>query len=171
MRTLALQPIPAAQIEHAHETYEDVFDWLSKRGVRQWLLKLDQAAFRARHAKGELFGIYAGQWLIGSVMIARETLPYYGEPFASTPRWWMHTLNINRKCSGAQIGAQIVEFVCAHVRRERGEDLWLHCVNDPNFDDTMPGYYRAKKFREVMRTEVTYPSGNAFEMVLMVRAI
>ncbi len=147
----------------------DVFAWLTKKGVRQWVVPLTLDQFRERHQRDELLGIYAGEWMIGSVIVAEETIPYYGEPYASTPRWWMHTLNIDRKCAGEGVGPIIVEKVCEHVRRQRGRDLWLHCVDDPNFAGVMPNYYAAQRFKEIMRTPVAYPSGNTFPMVLMMR--
>ena len=52
-----------------------------------------------------------------------------------------------------------------------GDSVWLHCVNDANHAEVIPSYYARLGFDEVLRVEVTYPSGNAFPMVVMRKAL
>ena len=53
------------------------------------------------------------------------------------------------------------------MREQGGHAVWLHCVNDAEHAEVIPSYYGRLGFDEVLRTEVTYPSGNAFPMVVM----
>lgn len=168
---IALTPLLPADVAAAHAIYNQAFDWLAAKGVRQWLLRLDEASFAKRQAAGEAFAVRFGGVLAGSVFVPFETIAYYGDEFQTTPRWWMHTLVIDRAFVGQGVGEGAVQAVCARVRAAGGDALWLHCVNDAGHPEVMPRYYGQLGFIEVLRTEVTYPSGNAFPMVVMQRAL
>ena len=168
---ITLSPLSESDIRAAHAIYNRTFDWLTARGVRQWLLRLDEAAFAKRQTAGEAFAIHADSVLAGCVFVAFETISYYGDELKTQPRWWMHTLVIDRSFAGRGIGEQTVVAVCDLVRERGGDSVWLHCVNDANHAEVIPSYYARLGFEEVLRTEVTYPSGNAFPMVVMRKAL
>lgn len=166
---VALSPLSDTDIRAARDFYGRAFDWLAAKGVRQWLLRLDEAAFVERQSAGQAFAILVDGRLAGSVFLAFETIPYYREALKQTPRWWMHTLVIDRAFAGRGVGEQAVAAVCDWVRGQRADSLWLHCVNDASHAEFMPSYYARLGFDEYLRAEVTYPSGNAFPMVVMCR--
>ena len=155
----------------AHAIYNRTFDWLAAKGVRQWLLRLDEATFAKRQTAGEAFAIHVDSELVGCVFVPFETLEYYGDEHKTVPRWWMHTLVVDRAFAGRRVGEQAVAAVCDLVRERGGDSFWLHCVNDANQAEVIPSYYARLGFEEVLRTEVTYPSGNAFPMVVMRRTL
>ena len=155
----------------AHAIYNRTFDWLTAKGVRQWLLRLDEATFAKRQSAGEAFAIHVDRALAGCVFVPFETLRYYGGEYKAVPRWWMHTLVIDREFAERGVGEQAVAAVCDLVRERGGDSVWLHCVNDANHAEVIPKYYARLGFEEVLRTEVTYPSGNAFPMVVMRRTM
>ena len=163
----ALSLLSESDVPAAHTTYNHAFDWLTAKGVRQWLLRLDEATFAKRQAASEAFAIHIDGELAGCVFVPFETLAYYGENYKSLLRWWMHTLVIDRAFAGRGVGELAVAAVCDLVRERGGDSLWLHCVNDANHAEVMPAYYARLGFDEVLRTDVTYPSGNAFPMVVM----
>lgn len=173
--TFAMQftfsPMSASEVSPAHALYNRSFDWLAARGVRQWLLRLDEATFSKRQAAGEAFIFYVDGALAGCAFLPFETLPYYGDALRTTPHWWMHTLIVDRAFAGRGVGRMAVAAVRDRVRAHRGDALWLHCVNDANHAEVMPQYYAALEFAEVLRAELTYPSGNAFPMVVMRKAL
>lgn len=162
-----LSTLTVTDVVAAHGIYRRTFDWLTAKGVRQWLLRLDEATFAKRQAVGEAFAIRVDGELAGCVFVAFETISYYGDEFRTTPRWWMHTLVIDRAFAARKIGEQAVAAVGNWVRARGGDSVWLHCVNDANHAEAMPLYYARLGFDEVLRTVVTYPSGNAFPMVVM----
>ncbi len=162
-----LSILAASEVAAAQAMYDRSFDWLSSKGVRQWLLRLDHATFVTRQATGEAFAIHADGELAGCVFVAFETISYYGDELKATPRWWLHTLVIDRAFAGRSIGEGAVAAACDLVRLRGGKSVWLHCVNDANHAEVMPLYYARLGFDEVLRTSVTYPSGNAFPMVVM----
>ena len=164
---LTLSPLNVSDVRSAHSIYNHAFDWLTAKGVRQWLLRLDEATFAKRQAASEAFAIHVDGELAGCVFVPFETLAYYGEDFKTLLRWWMHTLVIDRAFAGRGVGEMAVAAVCDLVRERGGDSVWLHCVNDANHAEVMPAYYARLGFDEVLRTEVTYPSGNAFPMVVM----
>ena len=166
---ITLSPLSESDIRAAHAIYNRTFDWLTARGVRQWLLRLDEAAFAKRQTAGEAFAIHADSVLAGCVFVAFETISYYGDELKTQPRWWMHTLVIDRVFAGRRIGELAVAAVCNLVRERDGALLWLHCVNDANHAEAISAYYVRLGFSEVLRTDVIYPSGNSFPMVLMQR--
>ena len=168
---LTLSPQAQSDVQAAHALYIRAFDWLAAKGVRQWLLRLDVAAFGKRQAAGEAFAIHAESTLVGCVFVPFETIDYYGDEIKTMPRWWMHTLVIDRAFSGRRWGEAAVALVADFVRSRGGDCVWLHCVNDANFAETIPGYYARLGFKEMLRTSVTYAAGNAFPMVLMRKAI
>lgn len=159
------------EIPAAHAIYGRTFDWLTAKGVRQWLLRLDEATFAKRQAAGEAFAIHVDGALAGCVFVPFETIAYYGDELKSTPRWWMHTLVVDRAFAGLGVGERAVAAVGALVRARGGDSLWLHCVNDANHAEVIPSYYARQGFAEVLRTDVTYPSGNSFPMVVMSRDV
>jgi GNAT superfamily N-acetyltransferase len=163
----ALIPLAVAEVPAAHAIYLRTFDWLTARGVRQWLLRLDQAAFAQRQATGEAFAAYADGDLVGCVFVTFETIGYYGDDLKATPRWWLHTLVIDRAVSGRRLGELVVAAVCDLVQRRGGKSVWLHCVNDANHAEVVTTYYARLGFDEILRMDVTYPSGNSFPMVVM----
>lgn len=164
---VGLSILAASDVAAAHAVYERTFDWLTAKGVRQWLLRLDEGVFATRQQANEAVAIRVDGALAGCVFVAFETIGYYGEELKSTPRWWMHTLVIDRAFAGRGIGEFVVAKVCDLVRERGGDGLWLHCVNDANHAEVMPSWYARLGFDEVLRTSVTYPSGNAFPMVVM----
>ena len=168
---ITLSPLTVSEVSAAHAAYNRCFDWLTANGVRQWLLRLDHATYAKRQAAGEAFAIQVDGVLAGCVFVPFETISYYGDELKATPRWWMHTLLIDRTFAGRGIGEQAIALVCDLVRTRGGESLWLHCVNDPNHAELIPAYYARLGFAQVLRTEVTYASGNAFAMVVMRRAL
>ena len=155
----------------AHAIYNRTFDWLTTKRVRQWLLRLDEATFAKRQAASEAFAIQVDGVLAGCVFVPFETLGYYGDELKTVPRWWMHTLVIDRAFAGRGVGKLAVAAVCDWVRERGGDSVWLHCVNDANHAEVIASYYARLGFDELLRAEVTYPSGNAFPMVVMQRRI
>ena len=168
---IALTPLLPTEVAATHMIYNRAFDWLAAKGVRQWLLRLDEGSFAKRQAAGEAYAIRVDGALAGSVFVPFETIAYYGEALRQAPRWWLHTLVIDRAFAGKGIGEQAVEAICTAVQARGGESLWLHCVNDAGHPEVMPRYYARLGFTEFLRTEVTYPSGNAFPMVVMQRTL
>jgi ribosomal protein S18 acetylase RimI-like enzyme len=165
---LTLSPLKRSDVSAAHAVYNHAFDWLHNKGVRQWLLRLDEAAFAKRQAAGQAFAIHVDGALAGAVFVALETIPYYTDALKTTPQWWMHTLVIDRAFAGQRTGAEAVMQVCALVRSRGGDSLWLHCVNDVNYAERMPDYYARLGFVETERRDVTYATtGNTFPMVVM----
>ena len=167
----ALSPLTVADVPAAHAIYNRTYDWLATKGVRQWLLRLDEATFTQRQAAGEAFAVHVDGQLAGCVFVAFETIAYYGDALKTTPGWWMHTLVIDRVFAGRGIGELAVAAVSDLVRERGGALLWLHCVNDANHAETVPAYYMRLGFSEVLRKDVIYPSGNSFPMVLMQRPL
>jgi ribosomal protein S18 acetylase RimI-like enzyme len=165
---LTLSPLHSCDVSAAHAVYNRAFDWLRDKGVRQWLLRVDETVFATRQAAGEAFAIHVDGALAGAVFFALETIPYYTDALKITPQWWMHTLVIDRAFAGQRTGAQAVAQVCALVRSRGGDSLWLHCVNDANYAERMPNYYARLGFVEIERRDVTYATtGNTFPMVVM----
>lgn len=168
---IALTPLAAQDVFTAHAIYNRTFDWLAAKGVRQWLLRLDEATFGKRQAAGEAFAIHADGELAGCVFVPFETIAYYGDELKTARRWWMHTLVVDRAFAGLGLGEQAVAAVCDLVRERGGDSVWLHCVNDASHAEIIPGYYARLGFDEVLRTDVTYPSGNSFPMVVMQKSL
>ena len=168
---ITLSPLTVSDVSAARAIYNRTFDWLTAKGVRQWLLRLDEATFIKRQAAGDAFAIHVDGVLAGCVFVPFETLGYYGAELMNVPRWWMHTLVIDRAFAGRAVGKLVVAAVCDLVRERGGDWLWLHCVNDANHAEVIPSYYARLGFDEELRTEVTYPSGNAFPMVVMRKAL
>jgi ribosomal protein S18 acetylase RimI-like enzyme len=159
--------LAASEVAAAHGMYGRAFDWLTAKGVRQWLLRLGASVFAKRQNANEAFAVRVDGTLAGCAFVAFETIGYYGDELKSTPHWWMHTLVIDRAFAGRGVGEKAVAKVCDLVRERGADSVWLHCVNDANHAELMPLYYARLGFEEVLRTEVTYPSGNAFPMVVM----
>ncbi len=166
-----LSILAASDVPAAHAIYGRTFDWLTTKRVRQWLLRLDESVFAKRQTATEAFAIHVDGELAGCVFVAFETISYYGDELKTVPRWWLHTLVIDRAFSGREIGARAVAAVGDLVSSRGGDSVWLHCVNDANHAEVIPMYYARLGFAEVLRTEVTYPSGNAFPMVVMRKAL
>jgi GNAT superfamily N-acetyltransferase len=152
-----LTPLSESDIATAHAIYNRTFDWLTAKGVRQWLLRIDEATF-AMHVDGTL---------AGCVFVPFETLVYYGDELKTTPRWWMHTLVIDRAFAGRGVGEQTVAAVADWVRVRGGDALWLHCVNDANHAEVISSFYARVGFSETLRQTLIYASGNEFPMVVM----
>jgi ribosomal protein S18 acetylase RimI-like enzyme len=167
----ALSPMVVWDLSAAHAIYNRTFNWLAEKGVRQWLSRLDEATFAKRQAANEAFAIHVDGVLSGCVFVPFETLGYYGDELNTLPRWWMHTLVIDRLFAGLGVGELAVAAVCDLVRERGGDSVWLHCVNDANHAEVIPSYYARLGFDEVKRAEVTYPSGNAFPMAVMRKAL
>jgi len=168
---VALTPLAAQDVSAAHAIYNRTFDWLTTKGVRQWLLRLDEATFGKRQAAGEAIAIHADGELAGCVFVPFETIAYYGDELKTARRWWMHTLVVDRAFAGLGLGERAVAAVCDLVSERGGDSVWLHCVNDASHAEVIPGYYARLGFDEVMRTDVTYPSGNSFPMVVMRKSL
>ncbi|MBC7710283.1 MAG: hypothetical protein H7203_09490, partial [Rhizobacter sp.] len=97
---ITLSPLTVSEVSAAHAAYNRCFDWLTAKGVRQWLLRLDHATYAKRQAAGEAFAIQVDGVLAGCVFVPFETISYYGDELNTTPRWWMHTLVIDRAFAG-----------------------------------------------------------------------
>ena len=60
------------------------------------MLRLDKATFAKRQTAGEAFAMHVDGALAGCVFVPFETISYYGDDFDTVPRWWIHTLVIDR---------------------------------------------------------------------------
>jgi hypothetical protein len=109
---LTLSPLHSCDVSAAHAVYNRAFDWLNNKGVRQWLLRVDETVFATRQAAGEAFAIHVDGALAGAVFVALETIPYYTDALKITPQWWMHTL-VTRVCGATHRCAGGGAGVCA----------------------------------------------------------
>jgi ribosomal protein S18 acetylase RimI-like enzyme len=143
--------------------YLGVFAWLAEKGIRQWLRPVELESFKARQARGELLGCFAGPELAAVVTLGFEASPYWTEQIGGDRQWWIKSLAVSPRYRGAGIGAYSMGE-CERAASSAGaKAVFLDCV-DAGF---LPSYYSRAGYEEVARKEITYPSGNAFPMVLM----
>ena len=142
------RPVTLPEIDVAHAIYLDVVAWLKAKNIRQWLRPLTEEEFAERQARGELFALF-----LDDRMAAH----------ASEKRWWIKTLTVARTDEGRGLGAKMLEQGEAFVRTSGGQELYLECV-DAGY---LPDYYARLGYELLVRTNITYPSGNTFLVALM----
>jgi predicted N-acetyltransferase YhbS len=159
----AVQPLNAADVAAAHAIYREGFDWLTTKGVRQWLVAVPLESFQARQQRAELFGFRVDHELAAVVTVAREVSAYWLPETGPVPRWWLKTLVVARKHSGAGVGGKVIQACEALVGRQGAKEVHLDCVVTGFF----PRYYERAGYHELARKDITYPSGNTFHVALM----
>ena len=157
------RPVAHEEFDGALKVYLEVFEWLNAKGIRQWLHPLSRQTFAERQHRGELLAHFAGDLPVSIVTLAFEVNSDWPEKIAEGRRWWIKSLAVSRRYSGAGIGVRVMENCEALIQNAGADEAFLDCV-DAGF---LPGYYASLGYEELGRKDITYPSGNKFPMVLM----
>lgn len=153
----------ASEIDPAHKAYLGVYEWLNKKGVRQWLMSLSRETFAGRQQRGEIFIHREDDQLAAVVTVAYEHSPYWTEILGEEKRWWVKTLAVVRSRSGPAVGERVMRACEGWVHDRGAADVFVDCV-DAGF---LPGYYSRLGYQELGRKNIAYPSGYTFPMVLL----
>jgi GNAT superfamily N-acetyltransferase len=163
--TMDFRLIAVSEIDAAYQVYLDAFQWLKAKGIRQWIHALPREALARRQERGELFGYYANGGLAAVVTLAFESSEYWIQELGVEKRWWVKTLAVVRRHAGAGVGQRVIQS-CEQRGRDAGATaIFLDCV-DTGF---LPDYYVRLGYREIGNKQITYPSGNAFQVALMTK--
>jgi GNAT superfamily N-acetyltransferase len=166
MNTL-FRKVSIEEVSAAHFAYMSVYEWLNAKGVRQWLRPLSQETFVDRQRDGQLFGLYIDKRMAAVVTLAFEVNTYWIEAIGYDNCWWIKSLAVVRAWRGAGIGKRVMQE-CEAAVRDMGEgEVFIDCV-DAGF---LPDYYEGQGYEMLGHKEITYPSGNAFQMVLMKKVL
>ena len=154
--------VVGSEVDEAYAVYLEVFEWLNAKGVRQWLQALPREVFVERQRQGELFAHYIEDRIAAVVTVAFDTNPYWSEEIGGDRSWWIWTLAVARRYSGARVGEQVMQECETRIRGAGAADAFLDCVAG-----FLPGYYRRLGYEVLGRKDTTFPSGNTLPMVLM----
>ena len=160
---ISFHKISIEEVSVAHSAYIGVYDWLNAKGVRQWLRALSQETFFDRQRDGQLFALYIDNRVVAIVTLAFESNNYWLEVTGDESRWWIKSLAVVRAWRGEGVGKRVM-LECETIVRDAGvSEVFMDCV-DTGF---LPHYYSSLGYEALAQKEITYPSGNAFLMVLL----
>jgi hypothetical protein len=154
--------IARSEVEVAYAVYLEVFEWLSAKGIRQWLHALPFDVFLERERQRELFGCFIEKRVAAVVSLTLEPSPYWPE-LGTENRWWIKTLAVDRRLRGTGAGTVTVQGCENLVWNASAGEIFLDCV-DVGF---LPSYYAEIGYTVLGRKDITYPSGNTFHVALM----
>src|SRR3954471_4979790 len=97
---MEFRPVTADEVGVAYDLYLDVFEWLKRKGVRQWLRALPREEFTERQSRGELFALFVGGEMTAMVTLAFEQDSDWQKYLRPGKRWWLKTLTVARTLGG-----------------------------------------------------------------------
>jgi GNAT superfamily N-acetyltransferase len=159
----AFRQVTATEVGAVYTVYGEVVAWLKAKGIRQWLRPLTAEEFTERQARGELFALFVDDRMAAHAALAFEADTDWRQQLDNQKRWWLKTLTVARAHKGRGLGAKVVERCEALVHQSGGKELYLECV-DAGY---LPDYYAGLGYELLVRTNITYPSGNTFLVALM----
>ena len=126
--------------------------------------KIADADIEAMLARGEGWGVFEGERLLGKLVI--DALPY--ACLAHTR--WLHAIYLHPDARGSGAGVALMNAAMAHAQHE-GAFRFLLWVNERNA--AARGFYEKLGFREIGRVDkgIAAPEGGYVDDVLMCRSL
>jgi len=159
-----LRELTTDEVDSGYDVYLKTFDWLNKKGFRQWLVPLPRVVYEHRQARGQNFGLFNDDTLAVILSLVRERPSHWKEKLGEEELWWLSTLATLPNFRGKKLGEKAVTEALSMLHIKGVDEVYLDCVDE---DDFLPSYYQKFGFRVLARKNITYPSGHAFPMVLM----
>jgi hypothetical protein len=160
---MEFRPVSVDEVDVAYRLYVEAFEWLKRKGVRQWLRALPREEFTERQARGELFALFVAGKMAAMVTLAFEQDGDWQKYLPAGKRWWLKTLTVARTHGGRAVGEEVLRRAEAQLAAAGTQEVYLECV-DAGF---LPDYYAHLGYEIRQRAEITYPSGNTFLVCLM----
>ncbi|HUY69095.1 MAG TPA: GNAT family N-acetyltransferase [Alphaproteobacteria bacterium] len=164
MQHLLFRKIAADEIDIVHGIYNEVFDWLKAKSIRQWLTPKSREFFEDFRRKDRLYGLFAGDGLAAFAALSPEMPPHWAGETDIAGGAWVHRLTLNPRLRGQGIGALLVRHLIALARENGASHICLDAVDN---EGVMPAYYENCGFQRRKAAAVTYPNGNTFPVVFL----
>jgi GNAT superfamily N-acetyltransferase len=164
MLPFSFRKIMPEEIDAVHTIYNEVFEWLKKKGVRQWLTPKPREYFEDFQGKGELYGLFLGSELAIFAALTKGKPPHWRDENDITNGLWGQRLTLNPRFRGQDIGKFMVLRLIAEARARGASHICLDAVDEKG---VMPAYYENLGFKRRKSTIVTYPNGNKFPVVFL----
>lgn len=129
------------ELQKAHGLIIDISKWLQEKGMKQWETPISWEAFEAAAIRGEVFGLFLGDELAGSVTLTKMKDSYWGETVG--PALYLHRLVVSRAFKGQDLGDKLIKWAQSYTHEEGYEYLRLDC-RDSN--PILKEYYKSKGF-------------------------
>lgn len=151
------------ETDAGHAIIKDAFEWLKAKKIRQWLVEFPRLAYSERQMQGSNFGLFCNGELAVILSLIDSRPECWMSDLPNKNVWWLCTMAAARQFRGRRLGEQAVLEASTFLQNKMVDCLYLDCVNG----GFLPQFYKKIGFAEVTRKDITYPSGNTFEMVLM----
>ncbi len=148
------------ELDIGYQCLLDTCAWLAAKGIHQWANVLPREVYATRHGRGENYGLFHGESLVGIVSLVRGVPQYWHYLCPHPQALWMATLAARR--SGQGTGASIVTQVLAKTYSTGQLPMYLDCK--PGF---LEEFYQGFGLQPLGRRAFQPAPGVAFEAVLM----
>ena len=153
-------------VENAYEIIRRRFDYLEKKGIKQYLAPYPPyETFKKRQEDGLNFGLYISGKLNGIVTLM-NSFPDEWEEIRLNGRFlWICSLFTSKEARGQNIGSVLIDKVEEYAKSMSFDFLILDCyINETGF---LVQYYKKLGFKEIKRKEVIYPSRSFFAAFML----
>jgi ribosomal protein S18 acetylase RimI-like enzyme len=164
MEAFLFRHIALSEIDTVHDIYNEAFEWLKGKGIRQWLTYKPRSFFEDFQRKGRLYGLFAGDELAVFAAMTQDKPPHWANEFDISNGAWIHRLTLKPRFRGQGIGALLVKHLIAEANENGASHI---CLDVVDVNGIMPAYYAALGFQKRKAADVTYPNGNTFPIVYM----
>jgi GNAT superfamily N-acetyltransferase len=153
-------------IDNAYEIIRWRFDYLMKKGIKQYLAPYPPFdTFKKRQEDGLNFGLYISGKLNGIVTLM-NSFPEEWEEIKLKDRFlWICSLFTSKEAKGKNVGSVLIEKIEEYAKSISVDLLILDCyINETDF---LVKYYQKFGFKEIKRKEVIYPSRSFFAAFML----
>ena len=142
------EPAAKSDVDEIHALILSLASWFGARGVSQWSSDYPREKIAADVDANFVYLVRSGGRVAATVTLTDRPDSYWSDfPGEAV---YLHRLAVDRACAGARLGARLVEWSMAEVRRRRSPRLRLDCRAE---NPRMRAYYAALgfEFRGVRR--------------------
>jgi ribosomal protein S18 acetylase RimI-like enzyme len=164
MESFDFRKVAPEEIDDLYAIYNEVFDWLKAKGVRQWLVRKSRDYFDEFRRGDQLYGLFAGDTLAVFAALVPDKEPHWAGEADIANGTWVHRLTLNPRFRGRGLGAIMVRHLVARAQEDGASHIGLDAID---VNGIMPAYYERLGFRRRKEAFVTYPNGNRFPVVFL----
>lgn len=164
MELISFRALKEDEYDKAYSILLDAYDWLRKKGIKQWKEPMPERMYKKWHGRGENFGLFVSNKL-AAVLSLPVGAPHSWSDFVSDDTSpWLYALATTKDFRNRGLGRLSVKKALMHLKEAGTVALYTTCVVGNEY---LPSFYKELFFKEIVRETRDCGDFGALEYVLM----